>query len=140
MATVAARSGRTRGKDGPSRGSTLVYVTTGAVLSVLFLAASRLGRAPVVPAAGADHWRLPAPGTSRHLTIANYSGLITGSIHILRYVWNSLLVAGGTAVLTAGARHAGRLRPRADPLPVPRGERGVRAHSRHAHGAVPGQS
>ncbi len=100
MATVAARSGRTRGKDGPSRGSTLVYVTTGAVLSVLFLL-------PLVWAVlrsfqpQAQITATPSARDFTHLTIANYSGLITGSIHILRYVWNSLLVAGGTAVLTA---------------------------------------
>ena len=36
-----------------------------------------------------------------HLTITNYQQLIGGSIHILHYVGNSLIVAVGTAVLTA---------------------------------------
>jgi multiple sugar transport system permease protein len=102
MASAAAQTGRKpiQQKGAPSRGSTVVYVTTGAVLSALFL----------VPLVWAVLRSFQPPGqitaspTARaftHMTIANYSGLITGSIHILRYVWNSLIVAGGTAVLTA---------------------------------------
>ena len=36
-----------------------------------------------------------------HLTITNYEQLVAGPIHILHYVGNSLIVAAGTAVLTA---------------------------------------
>lgn len=109
MTSVAAPTGRTQraaptgprpGKAARSRSSTLVYVTTGTVLAALFLvplvwAVLRSFQPP------AQITATPGARDFTHLTIANYSGLITGSIHILRYVWNSLLVAGGTAVLTA---------------------------------------
>jgi multiple sugar transport system permease protein len=99
MASVAARTGQTR-KSSRLSTSTLIYVSTGVALSVIFL----------LPLAWAvlrsfqpssDITAVPNARDFSHLTTANYSGLITGSIHILRYVWNSLLVAGGTAVLTA---------------------------------------
>jgi multiple sugar transport system permease protein len=75
-------------------------VSVGAVLSVIFLlplawAVLRSFQPP------ADITAAPSAQNFSHLTFANYTGLITGSIHILRYVGNSLLVAGGTAVLTA---------------------------------------
>ena len=101
MATATARRARVRPtKDGQSRGSTAVYVTTGVALSLIFLG-------PLVWAVlrsfqpSADITAAPSASAFSHLTFANYTGLITGSIHILRYVGNSLLVAGGTAVLTA---------------------------------------
>jgi multiple sugar transport system permease protein len=100
MATIAARTGRAPGKSTPSRSSTMIYVTTGAVLSILFLlplvwAVLRSFMPP------ADITAAPNANAFRHLTVSNYSGLITGGIHILRYVGNSLIVAVGTAVLTA---------------------------------------
>lgn len=100
MASVAARTGQPRHKGTRSYSSTIVYVSTGVVLSVIFLlplvwAVLRSFQPPGAITAA------PNAGDFSHLTAANYSGLITGSIHILRYVWNSLLVAGGTAVLTA---------------------------------------
>jgi multiple sugar transport system permease protein len=99
-AATVGQTGQIRGKGGPPGRSTIVYVITGAVLAALFLL-------PLVWAVlrsfqpQAQITAAPSARNFTHLTIANYSGLITGSIHILRYVWNSLLVAGGTAVLTA---------------------------------------
>ena len=101
MASVAVQTGQPR-KKARSRisTSTMIYVSTGVVLSLLFL----------LPLAWAvfrsfqpssDITAAPNAKDFSHLTVANYSGLITGSIHILRYVANSLIVAGGTAVLTA---------------------------------------
>ena len=101
MASVAVRTGQAR-KKSRSRisASTLIYVSTGAVLSVLFLLPLAWA---VLRSFEPSSAIMQAPNARdfSHLTTANYSGLITGSIHILRYVWNSLLVAGGTAVLTA---------------------------------------
>ncbi len=101
MATMAARAARARPKkDKGSRGSTLIYVVTGTALAVIFLV-------PLVWAVlrsfmpPADITSAPSAKSFSHLTVGNYTGLITGSIHILRYVGNSLIVAGGTAVLTA---------------------------------------
>jgi multiple sugar transport system permease protein len=101
MASVAARTGHVR-KETRSRisTSTMIYVSTGAVLSLIFLL-------PLVWAVlrsfqpSSAITEVPNAKAFSHLTVANYSGLITGSIHILRYVGNSLIVAGGTAVLTA---------------------------------------
>jgi multiple sugar transport system permease protein len=100
MASVAAQTGNIRKRRARASTSTLIYVSTGVVLSVLFLlplawAVLRSFQPPGAITA--------APGAKdfTHLTVANYTGLITGSIRILRYVGNSLLVAGGTAVLTA---------------------------------------
>jgi multiple sugar transport system permease protein len=102
MASVAVQTGQVRKKKTRSHisTSTIIYVSTGVVLSILFLL-------PLVWAVlrsfqpSSAITAAPSAGTFSHLTVANYSGLITGSIHILRYVWNSLMVAGGTAVLTA---------------------------------------
>jgi multiple sugar transport system permease protein len=115
MTSITARAGRAPGKPGApgapgtrrtpgkstsSRGSTLIYVTTGTVLAILFLV-------PLVWAVlrsfmqPSDITAAPSASAFRHLTVANYSGLITGSIHILKYVGNSLIVAAGTALLTA---------------------------------------
>ena len=99
MASVAARTGRAQqGKR--ARSQSLTYVVVGTVLAVIFLlplawAVLRSFQPPSQITAA------PSSQDFSHLTVANYSGLITGSIHILRYVWNSLMVAGGTAVLTA---------------------------------------
>ncbi len=100
MASVAARTGRAPGKSAPSRSSTVIYVTTGTVLAILFLAPLvwALLRSFMQPS---DITAAPSARDFSHMTVANYSGLITGSIHILRYVGNSLLVAVGTAVVTA---------------------------------------
>ena len=101
MASVAVQTGQPRKKTRSRIStSTMVYVSTGVVLSLLFL----------LPLAWAvfrsfqpssDITAAPNAKDFSHLTVANYSGLITGSIHILRYVANSLIVASGTAVLTA---------------------------------------
>jgi multiple sugar transport system permease protein len=105
VASIAARTrrapgSRARGKGISSRGSTLIYVTTGTVLAFLFLV-------PLVWAVlrsfmqPSDITAAPSASAFGHLTVSNYSGLITGSVHILRYVANSLIVAAGTALLTA---------------------------------------
>jgi multiple sugar transport system permease protein len=100
MASVATPTGHMQGKATRSRSSTVIYVTTGTVLAALFLL-------PLLWAVfrsfqpQSQILATPSGSDFSHLTIANYSGLITGSIHILRYVWNSVLVAGGTALLTA---------------------------------------
>lgn len=102
MASVAVRTGQAQKKRTRSRisTSTMIYVSSGVVLAVIFLlplawAVLRSFQPPSAITAA------PSATAFSHLTVANYTGLITGSIHILRYVWNSLLVAGGTAVLTA---------------------------------------
>ncbi|MBV9446741.1 MAG: carbohydrate ABC transporter permease [Streptosporangiaceae bacterium] len=100
MASTAARTGQAPGKGASSRNSTIIYVSIGTALSILFLV-------PLVWAVlrsfmqPSDITAAPSARAFSHLTVANYSGLITGSIHILRYVGNSFLVAAGTAVLTA---------------------------------------
>ncbi len=101
MATMAPRAAQVRPKKGIGpRGSTVVYVVAGTVLAVIFLV-------PLVWAVirsfmpPSDITAAPSAKAFGQLTVGNYTGLITGQIHILRYVGNSLLVAGGTAVLTA---------------------------------------
>jgi multiple sugar transport system permease protein len=93
--SVAARTGKA-----PAKSATITYVTVGTALAVIFLlplawAVLRSFQRP------SDITAAPSANSFGHLTFANYTGLITGSIHILRYVGNSLLVAIGTAVLTA---------------------------------------
>jgi multiple sugar transport system permease protein len=100
MTSVAARTRRVQKNGTRSRGPINVYVIVGIVLSVVFLlplawAVLRSFQQPDQITAA------PSLKDFTHLTIANYSGLITGNIHILRYVGNSLLVAFGTALLTA---------------------------------------
>jgi multiple sugar transport system permease protein len=100
MASVAAPQRGTANSSGRSRGPAVLYVVVGTALSILFLlplvwAVLRSFQPPALVTAA------PTLKDFTHLTTANYSGLVTGKIHILRYVWNSVLVAGGTAVLTA---------------------------------------
>ena len=102
MASVAVRTGQAQKKRTRSRisTSTMIYVSSGVALAVIFLlplawaVLRSFQPSSAITAA-------PSGQAFSHLTVANYSGLITGSIHILRYVGNSLIVAGGTAVLTA---------------------------------------
>ena len=95
MTAVAARAPA----PARNRAGTYLYVTAGTLASILFL----------LPLAWAllrsfmpDSLVTQAPaGTDfSHLTTGNYSGLISTN-DILRYALNSLLVAAGTAVLTA---------------------------------------
>jgi len=100
------RRGRTRraapGGSGrpPSRLGFVLYFATGALLSLLFVA-------PLV-------WALlrsfqpdsaisaaPSAHAFAQLTLKNYSGLLGGSVGILRNVLNSVIVALATAALTA---------------------------------------
>ena len=109
---MAATSTMTRpagSRTGPSRGpgerresrtARGIYAVVGTVLGVLFIA-------PLVWAV-LRSFQTEAAITSAskiadftHLTITNYQQLIGGSIDILHYVGNSLIVAIGTAVLTA---------------------------------------
>lgn len=78
----------------------VAYFAVGVILSVLF----------VLPLAWAVYRSFqpaakitvaPTMESLTHLTLANYTGLIQGNIHILRYVANSLIVGVGTCVLTA---------------------------------------
>lgn len=100
MASVAAQTGHLRKSKPRVSTSTIIYVSTGVALSVIFLV-------PLVWAVlrsfqpSSAITAAPSAHSFSNLTIANYTGLINGSIHILRYVWNSLIVAGGTALLTA---------------------------------------
>jgi multiple sugar transport system permease protein len=77
-----------------------LYAVVGTVLGVLFVA-------PLVWAVlrsfetEASITSAPAVSDFTHLTISNYSQLMGGSIGIWHYVGNSLIVAVGTAVLTA---------------------------------------
>ena len=82
------------------RSGRAIYLTVGIVLSVLFIS-------PLLWAVLRSFQpatlitQAPQSGDFSRMTVANYSGLIGGSIHILRYVGNSLIVAIGTAALTA---------------------------------------
>lgn len=98
---VAGRRPR-RGGDESREGLTakLVYAVVGTVLGLLFVA-------PLVWAVlrsfQPESAITAAPSASdlTHLTTANYQQLIGGSIHILHYVVNSLIVSAGTALVTA---------------------------------------
>jgi len=77
-----------------------IYAVTGTVLGVLFVA-------PLVWAvlrsfqSEAAITGAPSLSGLTHLSLTNYQQLIGGSIHVLHYVGNSLIVALGTALLTA---------------------------------------
>jgi multiple sugar transport system permease protein len=101
MASVTADRGvaRRRMKEPHGRGFA-AYLAVGIILSVIFVlplawAVFRSFQAPDLVTA-APTWK-----DFTSLTFANYRGLIGGGVHILRYVGNSLIVAIGTAVLTA---------------------------------------
>jgi multiple sugar transport system permease protein len=80
------------------RGS-LLYVTGGTLASVVFLAPLIWGvLRSFMPSSLVT--QAPSGTDFSHLTTKNYSGLISAN-DILHYVGNSLLVACGTAVLTA---------------------------------------
>jgi multiple sugar transport system permease protein len=102
MASVAVQTAQARKKRTRSRisTSTMIYVSSGVVLAVIFLLPLAWAVLRSFQPSGAIT-AAPSAKAFSHMTVANYSGLISGSIHILRYVWNSLIVAGGTAVLTA---------------------------------------
>ena len=96
--TALPVAGRRRG-DPRRRAGLAVYLTVGTVASILF----------VLPLAWAVFRSLlpdtlvtsaPSSADVRHLTFANYSGLIRGG-DILHFALNSLLVAGMTAAITA---------------------------------------
>jgi len=82
------------------RNGRALYLTAGITLSILFvlplLWAILRSFQPATLITQA-----PQSDDFSKMTTANYSGLIGGSIHILRYVGNSLIVALGTAALTA---------------------------------------
>jgi multiple sugar transport system permease protein len=101
-AAQAAHRYRHQASGSPARrrAGFIAYLVVGSVSSVVFLLP--LGWAvfrsflpyTLVTAA-------PTRDDLRHLTLANYTKLIGGSVHILHFAGNSLLVAGGTALLTA---------------------------------------
>ncbi|HSZ29952.1 MAG TPA: hypothetical protein VK784_09385, partial [Pseudonocardiaceae bacterium] len=81
------------------RRATLLYVTGGTLASVVFLAPLVWGvLRSFMPSSMIT--ATPSGSDFKHLTTQNYSGLISAN-DILHYVGNSLMVAGGTAVLTA---------------------------------------
>ena len=101
--TALRAPGRSAGRDAPATGrraGLALYLAAGSVLSFLFVLPlawavfrSFLPRSLVTSA--------PSGADLRHLTVANYTGLIGGGVHILHYAANSLTVAAGTAALTA---------------------------------------
>ncbi len=97
MTATTSAAGRARSSDRTAR---YLYVTVGVVLSILFIL-------PLLWAVlrsfqpAAMITQAPQASDFTHMTVANYSGLIGGSVHILRYVGNSLIVSIGTAALTA---------------------------------------
>lgn len=101
--TALRAPGRSAGRDAPATGrraGLALYLAAGSVLSFLFVLPlawavfrSFLPRSLVTSA--------PSGADLRHLTVANYTGLIGGGVHILHYAANSLIVAAGTAALTA---------------------------------------
>jgi multiple sugar transport system permease protein len=77
----------------------LLYFTAGTIASVLFLLPLLWGiLRSFMPSALVTS--APSASDFKHLTTQNYSGLISAN-DILHYVGNSLLVACGTALLTA---------------------------------------
>lgn len=99
-ATSAVRTGTTSPASAAERNGRALYWTAGIILSVVFIlpllwaVLRSFQPATLITQA-------PQSGDFTHMTTANYSGLIGGGIHILRYVGNSLIVALGTAALTA---------------------------------------
>jgi multiple sugar transport system permease protein len=97
---VAARSGASspRGPS-PALGKWL-YLTAGTLIGIVFLLpllwAILQSFEPL-----AAFTQPPAASDFSHLSLANYRGLIGGRAHILHYVFNSLWVSAGAAVLTA---------------------------------------
>lgn len=87
-------------REPQQRNGRLIYLTVGIVLSVLFVLPLLWAVLRSFQPAGLIT-QAPQSGDFSHLTVANYSGLIGGTIHILRYVANSLIVSIGTALLTA---------------------------------------
>jgi multiple sugar transport system permease protein len=83
-----------------SRAPRLVYAVVGTVLAVIFVA-------PLVWAVLRSFQpesaitSTPKISSFTHLTIANYQQLVAAPIDILHYVGNSLIVAAGTAAVTA---------------------------------------
>jgi multiple sugar transport system permease protein len=95
--TRPARALEQRRESRTARG---IYAVVGTVLGGLFIA-------PLVWAvlrsfqSEAAITAAPKAADFTHLTIANYRQLMGGTIDILHYVGNSLIVAVGTAILTA---------------------------------------
>jgi multiple sugar transport system permease protein len=107
--TITRRAGAGPARPAPSRrqeeraesrAPRIVYAVVGTVLAVLFIA-------PLVWAVlrsfEPESVITSAPRLSNfaHLTIANYQQLVAAPIGILHYVGNSLIVAVGTAAVTA---------------------------------------
>jgi multiple sugar transport system permease protein len=103
MAVTSAlrRPAQARGREErpESRTARTIYAVVGIILAALFIA-------PLVWAVlrsfetEAAITSAPKISDFTHLTISNYQQLIGGTIHILHYVGNSLIVAVGTAALT----------------------------------------
>jgi multiple sugar transport system permease protein len=100
--TAAPRKAPARGQiqRPENRTPRLIYAVAGTILGVLFIA-------PLVWAVLRSFQpesaitAAPKATDLAHPTVSNYQQLVGAPIHILHYVGNSLIVAAGTAVLTA---------------------------------------
>jgi multiple sugar transport system permease protein len=99
VATGSAPTAPTARRRGRDRIGFLLYFTGGTLASLLFLAPLAWG---VLRSFMPDSLVTSPPSATdfKHLTTQNYSGLISAN-DILHYVGNSLMVAIGTALLTA---------------------------------------
>jgi multiple sugar transport system permease protein len=89
-----------RRSEKPSPGGTALYVTGGALATLVFLVpllwAVARSFEPTSRITAAPHW-----SDLVHPSWVNYHDLFAGQIHLWRYVANSLIVSIGTAVLVA---------------------------------------
>lgn len=101
---VSVRRGAVRGgartRTARARGAGIAYLVAGTLLGLVFVApllwaVLRSFEPPSLVTAP------PSSVDFQRLTVANYRGLISGSVHILRYVGNSVAVAVATSLLTA---------------------------------------
>jgi len=78
----------------------LIYISCGTVLGVMFLLPLLWAVFESFEPSGAVT-SPPHLSVLGHLGISNYAQLINGNVHILHYVWNSLWVSVGAALLTS---------------------------------------
>lgn len=102
MTAVATETRRAQsGHRGPRpRRCAIAYFAVGLVLSLMFVLPLAWAILRSFQPAGLIT-STPTLESLSQLTLNNYTELIAGNIHILRYVGNSLIVALGTAALTA---------------------------------------
>jgi len=101
FSTTSSRSVQVQGAAQERRRyANLFYVSCGTVLGLIFLLPLLWAIFQSFEPSGAvtSPPRLSVVG---HLGVSNYSQLINGNVHILHYVWNSLWVSVGAALLTS---------------------------------------